>query len=52
MQWPIRTAYLYMFMKYVCSDKTPQVTKLRSQPTHHHHHQFIWIKPNTNAKAM
>jgi len=18
----------------------------------HHHHQFIWIKPNTNAKAM
>ena len=19
---------------------------------HHHHHQFIWIKPNTNAKAM
>jgi len=22
-----------------------------SQPTHHQH-QFIWIKPNTNAKAL
>jgi len=30
----------------------PKVQYLGLEILLHHHHQFIWIKPNTNAKAM